>query len=45
MARNGKALPAASRGSKAAEEILALAQRLSGRETAKKRSILGRLWK
>jgi len=45
MARNGKALPAAGRGSKAAEEILTLAQRLSGRETAKKRSILGRLWK
>jgi pilus assembly protein CpaE len=45
MARQGKALPAAARTSKAAEEILTLAQRLSGRETAKKRSILGRLWK
>jgi len=28
-----------------AEDILTLAQRLSGRETVKKRSILGRLWK
>jgi pilus assembly protein CpaE len=45
MARHGKAMPAVARTSKAAEEILALAQRLSGRETAKKRSILGRLWK
>jgi pilus assembly protein CpaE len=45
MARQGKAMPAAARTSKAAEEILTLAQRLSGRETAKKRSILGRLWK
>jgi len=45
MARHGKALPDAARASKAAEEILALAQRLSGRESAKKRSILGRLWK
>ena len=45
MARHGKAMPAAARTSKAAEEILTLAQRLSGRETAKKRSILGRLWK
>lgn len=45
MARQGKALPAAARNSKAAEEMLLLAQRLSGRETAKKRSILGRLWK
>lgn len=45
MARHGKALPDAARTSKVAEEILALAQRLSGRETAKKRSILGRLWK
>ena len=45
MARHGKALPDAARASKAAEEILALAKRLSGRESAKKRSILGRLWK
>ena len=45
MARQGKAMPAVARASKAAEEILALAQRLSGRETAKKRSILGRIWK
>lgn len=45
MARHGKALPAAARTSKAAEEMLVLAQRLSGRETAKKRSILGRFWK
>ena len=45
MARQGKAMPAVARTSKAAEEILGLAQRLSGRETAKKRSILGRLWK
>ncbi|HLJ22019.1 MAG TPA: cellulose synthase operon protein YhjQ/BcsQ [Stellaceae bacterium] len=45
MARHGKALPAVSRSSKAAEEMLTLAQRLSGRETAKKRSILGRFWK
>ena len=45
MARHGKALPAAARASKVAEEILSMAQRLSGRETAKKRSILGRLWK
>jgi pilus assembly protein CpaE len=45
MARHGKAMPAVARASKAAEEILALARRLSGRETAKKRSILGRLWK
>lgn len=45
MARHGKALPAAARTSKVAEEILALARRLAGRETAKKRSILGRLWK
>jgi pilus assembly protein CpaE len=45
MARHGKALPAAARNSKVAEEMLSLAQRLSGRETAKKRSILGRLWK
>lgn len=45
MARHGKALPAASRTSKVAEEILTLAQRLSGRDTAKKRSLLGRLWK
>jgi pilus assembly protein CpaE len=45
MARHGKAMPAVARTSKAAEEILTLAQRLSGRETAKKRSILGRFWK
>jgi pilus assembly protein CpaE len=45
MARHGKAMPAVARTSKAAEEILVLAQRLSGRETAKKRSILGRFWK
>jgi pilus assembly protein CpaE len=45
MARQGKALPVAARNSKVAEEMLSLAQRLSGRETAKKRSILGRLWK
>jgi pilus assembly protein CpaE len=45
MARHGKAMPAVARASKAAEEILALAQRLSGREASKKRSILGRLWK
>ena len=45
MARHGKAMPAVARASKAADEILALAQRLSGRETAKKRSIMGRLWK
>jgi len=44
-ARHGKALPQIARSSKAAEEILAMAQRLSGRETAKKRSMLGRLWK
>ena len=45
MARHGKALPAVARTSKAAEEMLALARRLSGREAAKKRSILGRFWK
>jgi len=45
MARHGKAMPAVARASKAAEEILAVAQRLSGREAGKKRSILGRLWK
>jgi pilus assembly protein CpaE len=45
MAREGKAMPAAARSSKAAEEILALAQRLSGREAANKRSLLDRLWK
>ena len=45
MARHGKAMPEAARNSKPAEEILVLAQRLSGREAAKKRSILGRLWK
>jgi len=45
MARHGKAMPAVARASKPAEEILALAQRLSGREASKKRSILGRLWK
>lgn len=45
MARHGKALPAAARNTKVADEILGLAQRLSGRETAKKRSILGRFWK
>jgi pilus assembly protein CpaE len=45
MARHGKALPDAARNSKVAEEMLVLAQRLSGRETVKKRSILGRLWK
>jgi pilus assembly protein CpaE len=45
MARHGKAMPETARTSKAAEEILALAQRLSGRESAKKRSIIGRLWK
>jgi pilus assembly protein CpaE len=45
MARHGKAMPAVARTSKAAEDILTLAQRLSGRETAKKRSILGRFWK
>jgi hypothetical protein len=38
-------MPAVARTSKAAEEILVLAQRLSGRESAKKRSIIGRLWK
>jgi pilus assembly protein CpaE len=50
MAHEGKALPAAARTSKAAEEMLALAQRLSGREAGgKKRArglpLLGRLWK
>jgi pilus assembly protein CpaE len=46
MARQGKALPDAARASKPAEELLALAQRLSGREAAaKKRSLLGKLWK
>ena len=50
MAHEGKALPAAARGSKASEEILQLAQRLSGREASgKKRArglpLLGRLWK
>jgi pilus assembly protein CpaE len=45
MARHGKAMPAVARASKAADEILALAQRLSGRETAKKGSIMSRLWK
>jgi len=46
MARHGKALPEAARASKPAEELLALAQRISGREAAgKKRSILGKLWK
>ena len=45
MAKHGKALPAVARTSKAAEEMLTLARRLSGREAAKKRSILGRFWK
>ncbi|MGH7124288.1 MAG: cellulose synthase operon protein YhjQ/BcsQ [Stellaceae bacterium] len=44
-ARHGKPLPAVARTSKAAEEMLTLAQRLSGREIAKKRSILGRFWR
>jgi pilus assembly protein CpaE len=45
MARQGKELPVVARNSKAADEILALAQRLSGREATKKRSLLGRFWK
>jgi len=46
MARQGKALPDVARASKPAEELLALAQRLSGREAAgKKRSLLGKFWK
>ena len=49
MAHEGKALPDAARSSKAAEEILQLAQRLSGREAAGKkrvaRGLLGRFWK
>ncbi|HTS90438.1 MAG TPA: cellulose synthase operon protein YhjQ/BcsQ [Stellaceae bacterium] len=46
MARHGKALPEVARASKPAEELLALAQRISGRETVgKKRSLLGKLWK
>jgi len=45
MARKGKAMPDAAGGSKAATELLALAQELTGRETVKKSSLLGRLWK
>lgn len=46
MSRHGKALPAAARKSRAASDLLALAQLLSGREAAgKKRSVLGRLWR
>ena len=40
MARQGKAMAIAGKGGKAAEEILALSQRLCGREQAKKRSSL-----
>jgi pilus assembly protein CpaE len=45
VARHGKSLPEVARTSKVADEILAIAQRLSGREAAKKRSLLGRFWK
>jgi pilus assembly protein CpaE len=40
MARQGKAMAVAGKGGKAAEDILALAQRLCGRELTKKRSLL-----
>lgn len=45
MARKGKAMPEVAGGSKAAAELLALAQELTGHETGKKSSLLGRLWK
>ncbi|HUK10549.1 MAG TPA: cellulose synthase operon protein YhjQ/BcsQ [Stellaceae bacterium] len=40
MARQGKAMAVAGKGGKAAEDLVALAQRLCGREMAKKRSLL-----
>lgn len=45
MSRDGKALPAALRKSKAADDIFALAERLSGRQAAKKPSLISRIWK